>query len=53
MNGTDNALLIRFEEDIEEWIPVSQIADPNDYDVGDMDGTISLTEWIANQKGLS
>lgn len=49
---TDAALLVRFAGG-EEWIPLSQVADPDDYSVGDRDGVISVTQWIAEQKGLS
>lgn len=52
LNGTDKAFLIRFNDDVEEWIPCSQIADVDDYTVGDTDGTVSVTEWIAREKGL-
>ena len=53
VHATDKALLVRFcdgDEDI--WIPFSQIADPEDYEKGDENGTISITEWIAEQAGL-
>lgn len=49
---TDKALLIRFEDGREEWMPLSQIADPDSYKKGDRNGTISLTDWIVHQKGL-
>lgn len=52
---TDKALLIRLDDDREEWIPLSQIS--SDYDItaeaaeGD-EGEIGLTEFIADQRGL-
>ena len=50
---TDKALLIRFDSDGEDvWIPLSQMADPDDYRAGDKDGQISVTEWIAKEKNL-
>jgi hypothetical protein len=49
---TDKALLVKFTDGNEHWIPLSQIADPRDYAEGDEDGTISVTKWIAEQKGL-
>jgi hypothetical protein len=49
---TDKALLVRFEDGEESWIPLSQIADSDDYREGDGPGTISVTEWIAEQKDL-
>ncbi len=36
----------------QHWIPKSQMADPDDYEVGDEEVTVSLTEWIAEEKGL-
>jgi hypothetical protein len=49
---TDKALLIRFSDGDEHWIPLSQVCDPDDYHAGDKEGTISLTEWIVKQKEL-
>ncbi len=34
-----------------EWIPKGQIANPADYSAGDESVTLSVTEWIAEQKG--
>jgi hypothetical protein len=34
-------------------IPKSQMADPNNYSVGDEDATISITQWLAGQEGIS
>lgn len=39
-------------EGTEVWLPLSQIADAGDYDVGDADVEIAITEFIARQKGL-
>lgn len=50
---TDKALLVRFEGGREEWVPLSQVADPDDYKAGDVGGTISLTEWIVREKDLA
>ena len=50
---TDSAFLLRLEDGEELWIPKSQIADPDDYTEGDEDATISITEWIARERGLS
>lgn len=49
---TDRALLLRIDGE-EHWVPLSQISDEGDYDEGDEGCTISVTEWIADQKGLS
>lgn len=48
---TDKALLINYKDE-EYWIPVSQISGADAYDAGDTDVTISITKWIANQKGI-
>lgn len=52
VRGTDKLLLVRLEGGEETWLPVSQISDADDYSVGDTDGVISITEWLANQMGL-
>lgn len=36
----------------EHWIPKSQIADPDTYEPGDENVTVSMTDWIAKQKGI-
>lgn len=52
---TEKSMLIRLEDNRDEWIPLSQIDD--NYDItadsaeGD-EGEIGLTEWIADQRGL-
>lgn len=53
VRATDQALLVRLEDGDEVWLPLTQVADPEDYQVGDGPGTISVTEWIAKQKGLT
>ena len=52
VRGTDKALLLRIDGE-EVWVPLSQIADSDDYEVGDMDCTVSVTEWFASKEGLS
>lgn len=37
----------------EHWIPKSQVADPDDYEEGDVGATLSVTEFIAREKGLT
>ena len=49
---TDAAFLIVLD-DGEYWIPKSQISDPEDYEKGDTDVSMSITEWIAEQKGIA
>lgn len=48
---TDKAFLCLIDG-AQVWLPKSQIADADDYDAGDEDVTLSVTEWIAAQKGL-
>jgi hypothetical protein len=48
---TDKALLVRFDGGEEVWVPLSQVADAEDYRAGDEDGEISLTEWFVRQQG--
>lgn len=54
LKETEKALLLLLEDDDrEEWIPKNQISDPDMYGEGDEDITVSVTEWIANQKDLT
>ena len=53
LKETDAAFLLKLEAGETAWIPKSQISDPDDYCEGDEDCTVSVTEWIANQKGLA
>jgi hypothetical protein len=48
---TDAAFLLLIDGE-EYWIPKSQVADPDEYQAGDEGCTISVTEWIAREKGL-
>lgn len=51
VHATDKALLCEIDGD-ETWIPKSQIsADSEVSEAGD-EGTLIITEWIAEQKGL-
>lgn len=51
---TERAILFVIEGE-EVWIPLSQIAeaDRDQYEGGDGEGSVSITDWIANQKGLA
>ena len=51
LRETEKALLCRIDGD-EVWLPFSQIADPDDYAVGDTDFEMAVTAWIADEKGL-
>ncbi len=48
---TDKAFRVLLDGE-EIWLPSSQISDAGDYSEGDKDITLSITEWIANQKGI-
>ena len=48
---TDKAMLLRLE-DSEVWVPLSQVADADDYEEGDEDCCVSVTEWFAEKEGL-
>lgn len=49
---TPKAFLVVIDGE-EYWLPKSQVSDPDDYAEGDTDACISVTEFIANEKGLS
>lgn len=50
---TEKAILFVIEGE-QCWLPISQIApeDRDQYEVGDVDGSVSITPWIASQKGF-
>lgn len=50
---TPKAVLIEVADE-KHWFPVSQLADGEDHNLeeGDKGITISVTEWIAKQKGF-
>jgi hypothetical protein len=50
---TAKAFLLRLESGEEVWIPKSQISDADDYEKGDTNAVVSVTEWIAKQNGLA
>ncbi len=50
---TEKAILLRhadWDEDV--WVPLSQVADADDYEAGDVGCTVSVTEWAAREKGI-
>jgi hypothetical protein len=50
---TDKAMLVEYD-DGELWLPLSQI-DPesrDQYEEGDEDVTVSITLWLAKEKGI-
>jgi hypothetical protein len=48
---TDKAMLVELDGD-DHWLPLSQVSEPETFEEGDEDVTVSITEWIAEQKGL-
>lgn len=48
---TDKAFLVSIDGE-EIWLPASQIFDPEEYEKGDENITLSITQWIAREKGL-
>lgn len=49
---TGAAFRARLSDGREVWLPFSQIADADAYAEGDENVTLSITEWIAEQKGI-
>lgn len=52
LRQTEKAFYIEHDDE-RHWIPLSQVANPDDYSEGDEGVTLSITEWIAGQKGLA
>ncbi len=48
---TDKALLVRFDGGEEHWVPISVVADSDDYRTGDGPGEISIAEWFVAKQG--
>ena len=51
LRETDLAFLCLID-DCEEWIPKSQIEEPELFGDGDEDVILMMTRWIADQKGI-
>lgn len=49
---TEKAFLVRLCDREELWIPKGQMADPEEYKEGDCDCQISISEFIAREKGI-
>lgn len=49
---TEAAFLVDIKDGEQTWLPKSQVKNPGDYNQGDTNVTISITEWIARQKNL-
>lgn len=50
-HATEKALLVVIKKD-EFWIPKSQIGPDSEVTEKDDKGTLEITEWIAEQKGI-
>jgi hypothetical protein len=48
---TDAAILIEYEGD-RHWFPRSHVADADDCKPGEKGRTVSVSGWIARQKGI-
>lgn len=48
---TERAVLVKYDG-ATVWLPLSQIDDPDRLEEGDKGITVSITEWLANEKGL-
>lgn len=48
---TDKALLVRFEDGREDWVPKSQIHDDSEVFQANQEGKMVVTAWYAKQKG--
>lgn len=51
LRETDAAILVRFDDGVEAWVPKSQIDDDSEVYAKDHDGTLIVTHWLATQKG--
>jgi hypothetical protein len=49
---TDKAILVQLPNLDEEWIPKSQIDEDSEVKAEGDEGTITVTRWIAEQKGI-
>ncbi len=51
---TEKAILFVIDGE-EVWLPISQISpeDVDSYAEGDGEGSVSITDWIAHEKGLA
>lgn len=52
MRTTDAALYVEYDG-AKYWLPISQISEGEKYKAGDKGVTISCTEWIIEQKGIT
>lgn len=48
---TERAMLVHIDGE-EVWLPLSGVADADDYMPGDQNVTLSIRDWLAREKGL-
>jgi len=49
---TEKAFQVVLENGQIIWLPKSQISDSEDYEAGDRDVELAITQWIATEKEL-
>lgn len=50
---TAKAFQVVLEDGSMHWLPKSQVSNVEDYKAGLRNCTVSITEWLANEKNLS
>jgi hypothetical protein len=51
LRTTEKAVQVEWQGE-ELWLPRSQVSEDEKYEAGDSGVTISVTEWLARQKGI-
>lgn len=51
VTGTDSAILVEYDGE-RHWFPRSHVADVESYKPGMKGVTLSVSDWIARQKGI-
>lgn len=51
LKETDSAILVLIDG-VKHWIPKSQVSDDSEIWAEGDEGTLTITEWIATEKGL-
>jgi hypothetical protein len=49
---TEKAMRVELEDGELLWLPLSQCADADSFEVGDENLTVGITEWLAKEKGI-
>jgi hypothetical protein len=49
---TDKAMHVELEDGELVWLPLSQVDEADKFEAGDKNLTVSITEWLAKEKGL-